>query len=258
MNQLQVFNYQGNEIQALAINGEPWWVLKEVCDVLEHSNSRKIAERLDEDEKGVTPIYTPGGIQQMTIINESGLYNVILRSDKPEAKKFKRWLTHEVLPQIRRQGFYMGDLPPEKLLEMMAMMAELLSTLKAHGQGAVVNDGNQSATSLGIAEKFSLPEIKDSSGKSLTDADNEEADFWESLLCEWRLFRSSIQNKSVADMAFISTCNEKYPEMNLSFSTLHRKWKKYKDKGKHSLVNYQGRHGNHRRKKVVVTVDIEE
>ncbi len=81
MDTLQIFNYEGNQIRMIEKNGEPWLVLADVCRVLELTNSRKVSERLDDDEKDVTQIYTPGGLQEMTIINESGLYNVILRSD---------------------------------------------------------------------------------------------------------------------------------------------------------------------------------
>ena len=97
MNNLQVFSYEGKEVRTIAKSGEPWWVLKDVCEVLELSNSRMVAERLDEDEKGVSIVDTLGGKQELTVISESGLYNVILLSRKPEARKFKRWVTHEIL-----------------------------------------------------------------------------------------------------------------------------------------------------------------
>lgn len=106
MNNLQIFDYQSSPIRMIDRDGELWWVLADVCRVLDLSNSRRVAERLDDDEKGVTLSDTPGGKQNMTIINESGLYSVILRSDKPEAKPFRRWVTREVLPAIRRTGTY--------------------------------------------------------------------------------------------------------------------------------------------------------
>jgi prophage antirepressor-like protein len=105
-NELKILNFEENELRTVTIKGEMWWVLKDVCGVLELESPHKVAERLDEDEKGRNSIPTPGGNQEMTIISESGLYNVILRSDKPEAKKFRRWVTHEVLPQIRKTGSY--------------------------------------------------------------------------------------------------------------------------------------------------------
>lgn len=110
MNELQVFEYrQTMDVRMVMQGDEPWWVLADVCKVLGIQNSRDVVKRLDDDEKGVDLIDTPGGHQQMTVINESGLYSVILRSDKPEAKAFKRWVTHEVLPSIRRTGRYELD-----------------------------------------------------------------------------------------------------------------------------------------------------
>jgi prophage antirepressor-like protein len=90
--------------------GSPWFVAADVCTVLAVGNSRDALTRLDDDEKGVASIHTPGGIQSMTTVNEPGLYSLILGSRKPEAKRFKRWVTHEVLPAIRRTGHY-GAVP---------------------------------------------------------------------------------------------------------------------------------------------------
>lgn len=117
-NKIQVWNYESSEIRTVQVNGEPWFVLADVCKVLEISNSRNISSRLEPDEKGVTLVDTLGGTQQMTIINESGLYTVILRSDKPQAKPFRKWVTSEVLPSIRKHGSYsvqsqFADLSPQ-------------------------------------------------------------------------------------------------------------------------------------------------
>jgi prophage antirepressor-like protein len=120
MNELQVFKYNTAEVRTVIINGEPWWVLKDVCDVLEIGNSRDVVVRLDDDEKGVDSIDTLGGKQKMTIINESGLYSVILRSDKPEAKNFRRWITHEVLPAIRKTGGYIPVDNADSDIEILA------------------------------------------------------------------------------------------------------------------------------------------
>lgn len=108
MENLQVFNYEENEVRTLLINGEPWWVLKDVCDVLGLTTPTRVAERLDEDEVSQTHIIDSlGRSQETNIINEPGLYSVILRSDKAEAKAFKRWITHNVLPALRKTGSYM-------------------------------------------------------------------------------------------------------------------------------------------------------
>lgn len=106
MTDLQVFIYGGEQLRTLARDDGLWWVLRDVCRVLGITNSKNVSARLDDDEKGVQLMDTPGGPQEMTIINEPGLYAVILRSDKPEARQFKRWVTHEVLPSIRKTGAY--------------------------------------------------------------------------------------------------------------------------------------------------------
>lgn len=106
-NEITLFkNSDFGEIRTLNINGEPWFVLKDVCEVLNISKHRDVAARLDEDERESVKLDTLGGKQNMTIINESGLYNVILRSDKPNAKPFRKWITSEVLPALRKTGTY--------------------------------------------------------------------------------------------------------------------------------------------------------
>lgn len=114
MKNLISLEYHGKPVRCIQKEGAPWWVLSDVCKVLSVKNSRDVSNRLDPDEKGVDQIYTPGGNQKVTVINESGLYNVLLRSDKPEAKPFKRWVTHEVLPQIRQTGRYEPKPEPEQ------------------------------------------------------------------------------------------------------------------------------------------------
>ena len=97
--------YKNSPIRIVEKDGEPWFVAKDVCNILEIKNSRDTLNKcLDEDERGVDIIYTPGGNQEMTIVSEAGLYSLILRSRKPEAKAFKRRVTHEVLPSIRKPG----------------------------------------------------------------------------------------------------------------------------------------------------------
>lgn len=123
MNDLQIYNYRDSVLRTIERDGELWWVLKDVCDVLGIKNSRDVVNRLDPDEKGVGQIDTLSGSQNMTIINEPGLYNVIMRSDKPEAKDFKRWVTHEVLPAIRRTGTYTAPaMTPAQLLAAQAQV----------------------------------------------------------------------------------------------------------------------------------------
>lgn len=106
MSDMTIFDYNETPIRTVQNDGEVWWVLADICKVLGLSNSRKAATQIDDDEKGVTFSDTVGGRQKVTIVNEPGLYSLILRSNKPEAKAFKRWVTHEVLPAIRRNGSY--------------------------------------------------------------------------------------------------------------------------------------------------------
>lgn len=104
---LQVFNNEDfGEIRALEIDGQPWFVAKDVCDALGLGRQQDSTRYLDDDEKGECLVDTTSGQQRMVIVTEAGLYSLILRSRKPEAKAFKRWVTHEVLPAIRRHGLY--------------------------------------------------------------------------------------------------------------------------------------------------------
>ena len=99
----------GVEIRTLVIKGEPWFVAKDVCDALALGDTSKVISRLDDDEKGVVSTDTLGGKQEMNIINEFGLYRLILESRKPEAEEFKRWIIHEVLPALRKYGRYVME-----------------------------------------------------------------------------------------------------------------------------------------------------
>lgn len=102
------FSFEGKPVRAVTSDGEPWFVLADVCRVLEHSNPSQAASRLDVDERGIITGDTPSGQQAMVIISESGLYSLILTSRKPEAKTFKKWVTGTVLPTIRKTGVYVA------------------------------------------------------------------------------------------------------------------------------------------------------
>ena len=132
-NQLIPFAYGDNLVRVIEKDGNPWWVAKDVCDVLGLGNAREALQKLDEDEKGSVRISDgtspAGGNPNMNIINESGLYNLIFRSNKPEAKAFRKWVTSEVLPQIRKTGsFVPGQGLPE---EISRELSDLSSRLKA-------------------------------------------------------------------------------------------------------------------------------
>lgn len=128
MNEIQIFNYQNNEVRTVEMNGEPWFVLKDVCNILGLGEAHRVAARLDEDERTLSTVTDSVGRQQeTTVINESGLYNVILRSDKPEAKPFRKWVTSEVLPSIRKTGGYIAgqeQLSPQELMAKALLVAQ--------------------------------------------------------------------------------------------------------------------------------------
>ena len=125
-NKLMTFeNAAFGKIRTLTIDGEPWFVAVDVCKALQIANSRDALTRIDDDEKGVVLTDTLGGKQEVTIVNEPGLYTLVLSSRKPEARAFKRWITHEVIPAIRKHGVYITD---EKL-KLFAEHPELLDAL---------------------------------------------------------------------------------------------------------------------------------
>jgi prophage antirepressor-like protein len=136
MNELQkVFNYSGNEVRTIVINNEVWFVSSDVCKVLDIDSTQ--TRRLKESQKGLHTVQTLGGNQQMTIINESGLYKLMFTSRKPDAEKFTDWVTEEVLPSIRKHGAYMTDVVLERTLHDPDYMIGLLTALKEEKQKRV-------------------------------------------------------------------------------------------------------------------------
>lgn len=134
-NKLMIFeNDAFGKVRTLNLNGEPWFVAADVCKALELGNPSMTVERLDADEKGISSIDTLGGKQRMAIINEPGLYSVILCSRKPEAKAFKRWITHEVIPAIRKYGGYMTKSLLEQVLENPNLIYEFARRMLAEQQ----------------------------------------------------------------------------------------------------------------------------
>lgn len=124
MNELQIFDsVEFGKVRTVQINNEPWFVAKDITDSLGYQNGRKaVADHVDEEDKDVTKCYTLGGEQTLTIINESGLYSLVLSSKIESAKKFKRWITSEVIPSIRKTGGYKI---PQTLSEALRLSADL-------------------------------------------------------------------------------------------------------------------------------------
>lgn len=131
MNEVQLFNFESHEVRSLLLNNEPWFVGKDVAEALGYSKARNaIATHIDSEDKKDAPIQgTLGGVQEMTVINESGLYSLVLSSKLPSAKKFKRWVTSEVLPALRKTGQYQvkelsgQELMAKALIEAQSVLA---------------------------------------------------------------------------------------------------------------------------------------
>lgn len=125
------FTYGLHDVRVITgEDGEPRFVLTDLCKVLGLSTPARVAERLEDDEKGMSLAHTPGGEQRLTTVTEAGMYAVILRSDKPEAKNFRRWVTHDVLPAIRRHGMYATDAVVAAALADPDTMIRALTALK--------------------------------------------------------------------------------------------------------------------------------
>ena len=125
-----LFNFDGLPVRSLRIKGEPWFVAADLASVLEYRNAPDMTRSLDDDEKGTQIVRTPGGDQEMTIISESGLYAAILKSRKPEARQFRRWVTGEVLPSIRKTGGYKMDDHARRVRDVFNVAGE---AVKARG-----------------------------------------------------------------------------------------------------------------------------
>ena len=181
-NEVTTWNFGRDEVRTIMIDGEPWWVLKDVCAVLEIKNHNEVPDRLESDEVGRFELphpQNPSKTLEMVCINESGLYSVILRSDKPQAKIFRRWITHEVLPSIRKTGSYSipkvsPEFPSDDLIQMNQYLLNLVNAQRrsiasaqarmyqpntysvtqiANEFGFTAQDLNQKLASLGIQHK---------------------------------------------------------------------------------------------------------
>lgn len=120
--QVSIFNFKSNQVRTVVINDEPWFVGKDVADALGYANSRDaLAKHVDDEDKGVVKLDTLGGAQNITIINESGVYSLVFGSKLATAKEFKSWVTKEVLPTIRKTGSYTAK--PVSQLELIAGLA---------------------------------------------------------------------------------------------------------------------------------------
>lgn len=131
MQELQIFNFDSNEVRTVVVNEEPYFVGKDVAKILGYKRTADaIKQHVDSEDKGVGKIQTPGGLQKTTLINESGLYSLIFSSKLDSAKRFKRWVTSEVLPAIRRHGIYATDSVIEQTIQNPDYIIHVLTEFK--------------------------------------------------------------------------------------------------------------------------------
>lgn len=176
---MKTFDFNGFSLTVVeGEDGNPWFVAKDVCKALEIENISQACGRLDDDEKGISKTYTLGGSQELLIINESGLYSMTLASNKPQAKPFKKWVTSEVLPSIRKNGFYIDlenkltALSPAQVIHNTQMylnaVKAALPNSKISLSGALTNkigdargrpDCDESGALKEALEKFNMPSV---------------------------------------------------------------------------------------------------
>lgn len=170
MNEIQIFeNLEFGKVRSIVKDGEPWFVAKDICDVFGATNRNRIMQDLDEDEKGYTQVTTPGGLQETATVNESGLYRLLFSLQPAKArgvsdeyvqerigklKAFKRWVTHEVIPAIRKTGMYMTENAVQNILNNPTAFIEILTEYKK------VQDENKSLTMQNASQKQLIGELK--------------------------------------------------------------------------------------------------
>lgn len=156
--QLVPFDFEGRSVRVVTDSqGEPWFVAADICRVLEISKPENAYGRLDDDERDTRTVGTPGGPQDMVVLNESGLYSLILTSRKAEAKRFKRWVTHEVLPSIRKTGSYAV---PGAIASLPAPTQDRVTALLLIGEAVAKVPG----VKAGIAMAATLTCIQENTG----------------------------------------------------------------------------------------------
>lgn len=127
MSVIEVFQYADREVRTLSFGGDLWFVLADICGVLGIANSGNVAARLDEADIRQTDISSGGQRRSVTIVSEAGMYEVVIRSDKPEARRFRWWVTHEVVPSIRRTGSYAVESPEQLMARAVVQAQEIIA-----------------------------------------------------------------------------------------------------------------------------------
>ena len=164
MNEMQVFsNDQFGQVRTVQRDGQPWFVAADVCQALELDKTA--TRRLDDDEKGLHSTQTLGGKQNLLIVNEPGLYSLVLGSRKPEAKSFKRWITHEVIPAIRKTGAY--AIPGTQADAALKRAEAMLKNAQTRQFNAIMKAASDPRLSSVAAEVFGLTALESMTGREI-------------------------------------------------------------------------------------------
>ncbi|MGI5085519.1 phage antirepressor [Treponema putidum] len=161
MNDIQVFNNsEFGEVRTVLIGDDVWFIAKDICDILGLSDVSRSVEKLEDDEKLIRKIFVSGQNRDILIINESGLYTLIIRSNKPEARQFRKWVTAEVLPSIRKHGLYAVDEllnnPDMAIKAFQALKEERAARIEAERKNAVLMHVSKTYTATEIAKEIGL------------------------------------------------------------------------------------------------------
>lgn len=162
MNELQTFKFENNEIRTILKDNEPWFCLKDICNILDISQPSKVKDRLNKKGVNSIPTLTNGGNQNLIYVNESNLYKVIFQSRKEEAEIFTEWVTSEVLPTIRKHGIYATDNVIDQIINNPEFGIKLLTNLKeerqarieAERKNAILMHTNKTYTATEIAKEL--------------------------------------------------------------------------------------------------------
>ncbi len=140
---LKLFEDKGFKVRVILRDGEPWFVAKDVCDCLSISNVTQACQNLDDDEKGICKVETLGGKQDMMLVSESGLYTLLMRSNKDEAKPFRKWVTNEILPSIRKTGGYNVAQPPKPSYMLESEEERAIAWAEEHRQARLALEAKE-------------------------------------------------------------------------------------------------------------------
>lgn len=188
MNQLKIFkNREFGEIRTVTVDGEPWFVAKDIAEILQYTNTQKaIRDHVDEEDKLTERIVLSGQNREVICINESGLYSLILSSKMPGAKRFKRWVTSEVLPQIRRTGTYQKPMTPQEMMRVQLGMIDGHEERITHLENTMTIDYEQQQELKKTVNKRVIevlggkkaPAYKEMSKKVFSECDHDIQDYF--------------------------------------------------------------------------------